>query len=73
MSHQPAHGRRHLLEGRCGAELGHVPFPRGQISLAHPGKIYLLPLLLDGKEGALGASEMSHRGAKGPLSSLNAN
>ena len=73
MSHQPAHDRRHLLEGRYWAELGHVPFPRGQISLAHPGKIYLLPLLLDGKEGALGAIETSRRGAKGPLSSMNAN
>ena len=70
MSHQPAHDRRHLLEGRYWAELGHVPFPRGQISLAHPRKIYLLPLLLDGKEGAI---ETSRRGAKGPLSSMNAN
>lgn len=61
------------------AELSHVPFPRGQISLSHPGEIHLLSLLLagggrgwSGSNSLRAAGGLGTRGVKGPLFSLNA-
>lgn len=66
-----AHGWWLLLEGQCGAELGHIPVSRGQLSPAHPGGIRGTRRETLGSNGIRVVGVLRTRAVKGPFFFLN--